>query len=169
MGKIKSQGISNIIWTYLGIGAGGIYSIFIIPKAFAINPEYWGLIQFLVYYMQVFLPFAQIGMSNTIIRYLSKVKEENVANFYALTILFTLIMTAVVSILYFQFGQKLANTENKELFNGFYLWLIPMLIGSAIFETFSAISKARLKSKLPVFLKETLPKFWSLAIITASG
>ena len=167
MGKIKSQAISNTIWTYLGIAAGGVYSIFIIPKAFAHNPEYWGFIQFLVYYMQVFLPLAQIGMANTIIRFFSKVKTEDVANFYAFNLLLTLIMTALVSALYFQFGPNLANTENAELFTGNYFWLIPMLIGSAFFETFSAISKARLKSRIPVFLKESLPKFWTLGIITA--
>jgi len=167
MGKIKSQGVANTIWNYLGIAAGGVYSIFLIPKAFAHHPEYWGFIQFLVYYMQVFLPLAQIGMSNTVIRFYSKVKSEDTANFYAFAILLTLIMTAIVSALYYQFGLQLSNSENVKLFSGNYIWLIPMLIGSAFFETFSAISKARLKSKVPVFLKESLPKFLTLGIITA--
>jgi O-antigen/teichoic acid export membrane protein len=167
MGKIKSQGISNTIWTYIGILAGGLYSIFIIPKAFATHPEYWGFIQFLVYYMQVFLPLAQIGMSNTIIRFYTKVKTEDIANFYSFVLLITFFMTVVVSVLYFQYGNYLTNTENSELFRGNYIWLIPMLIGSAFFETFSAISRARLKSKVPVFLKESFPKLWTLGIITA--
>jgi O-antigen/teichoic acid export membrane protein len=167
MGKIKSQGIVNTIWTYFGIAAGGVYSIFIIPRAFAQNPEYWGLVQFMVYYMQVFLPLAQLGMPNTIIRFFSKTKTRELPNFYAFIVTLTFFVTLIVSILYFQFGASLANAENRELFTGHYVWLIPMLIGASFFETFSAISKAGLKSKVPVFLKESFPKLYTLVLITS--
>lgn len=166
MGKIKSQGVSNTMWTYIGLAAGGIYSIFIIPKAFGQHPEFWGFIQFLVYYMQVFLPLAQLGMPNTIIRFNSKVNNEELPKFYGFSIAITLLMTLIVSLGYFQLGPYLANTENKGLFSENFYWLIPMLIGAAFFETLSAISKASLKSKVPVFLKESLPKIYTLLLMT---
>lgn len=167
MSKIRTQGIANSFWTYLGILAGGIYTILIIPKAFSEHPEYWGLVQFLVYYMQIFLPFAQLGLQNTIIRFNSKVPVNQKSDFFGFSLVLSIFATIIVAGLYVKFGLSFASDNNRTLLTEHYLWLIPLLAGTALFESLSAISKSVLRTKIPVFLKDSLPKLWTLVIITA--
>jgi O-antigen/teichoic acid export membrane protein len=166
MSKIRKQSILNTIWSYTGIFAGALYTIFIVPKAFHHHPEQWGLVQFLVYYTQVFLPLAAFGIPINVIRFFSKVEKKLLPQFYFFSISIVLGLTAVVSIFYLYFGTTLANKQNELLFITYYKWLVPMLVGAVFFESFSAFSRAALKSNVPVFLKETVSKFWTLAILT---
>ena len=166
MSKIRKQGILNTVWSYVGIFAGASYTIFIVPKAFSDHPEHWGLIQFLAYYTQVFLPLAVFGIPINVIRFFSKVEKKLIPQFYFFSLSIVMGVTAFVSALYLYFGPNLANNQNQELFTTNYKLLVPMLIGAVFFETFSAFSRAALKSSVPVFLKETVSKFWTLAVLT---
>lgn len=165
MGKIKKQGLSNTFWNYVGIAAGAIYTIFIVPKTFSDHPEYWGLIQFLVYYMQVLLPLAQLGLPNVIIRFHPKIHPSELPRFYFFIMVAVVTMTSITSILVVLFGDQLGTSSNPELYNKFYNLLVPLIVGASIFETFSAFSRAFLHTRLPVFLKEAFSKIWTLLIL----
>jgi len=167
MGIITRQSIKNFFFQYWGILLGGIYTIFFVKEAFNEHPEYYGLIIFMINYMQVLLPVAEVSMPNVIIKFFPGYVSdpEKKAAFVSTTLLIVLAASVLVSGLFIAFGRLYVPEDYPDLFRQNYLIIIPLLITTAFFETFTAFSKALLKSTFPTFLKEAFSKTWIFIVI----
>lgn len=162
MGIIARQSVRNIISHYWGILAGGIYTVFFIKEAFHDHPEYYGLIVFMINYMQILLPAAELSMPNVVIKFFPKYagNQKAKSEFVSLVLMVVLLSCTLISLIYLSFGHFFQPKDHPELFRDNYLLIIPLLLFSALFETYASISKVILKSSFPTFLKEAFSKSW---------
>jgi O-antigen/teichoic acid export membrane protein len=167
LGTIARQSTKNFLWSNLGIIIGSIYTLAIVPKAFNSHPEYWGLIQLLLYYSQILMSVVILSIPTIILRYYPQFSQQGKKNeFFSASLYLLLISSFFVSVIFGLIGKPLGKSSaDDELYARFYWLIIPVLIFSVLFEFYAAWSKARLKSTVPNFLKESFLKLWSFAVI----
>ncbi|APS39507.1 Membrane protein involved in the export of O-antigen and teichoic acid [Salegentibacter agarivorans] len=160
MGIIIKQSFKNLITTYFGFAIGAINTLFLFT--YFLEPEYYGLVTFLLSAASLLWPFMGFGVHSTLIKFFTfyKTREEkdrllNLVLFLPLivSLLLGLIVASGYSFLinYFTQGNGLVRP---------YIWLI-FLIGfaTAYFEIFFAWSKLFYKSVFGNFMKEVFHRF----------
>ena len=167
MGTIARQSIRNFLWSNLGIIVGSIYTFAIVPKAFNEHPEYWGLVQLLTYYSQILLSVVLLSIPTIILRYYPRFSQEGRKNeFFSASLLLLMTGTVITSLVFAVIGRPLGESRGDDGLYSRYFWIIiPVLIFSVLFELYTAWSKARLKSTVPNFLKESFLKIWTFVVI----
>ncbi len=167
MGIVARQSIKNFVWSNLGILLGAIYTFLIIPKVFDDNPAQWGLIQLIIYYTQILLPFTLLSIPSIIIKFYPGFKKQEKSNhLYSLSLIIVTTSFLLVATLFTIFRNHLISDEESiENLSKYTLIVIPILLFSSMFEVFAVWSKVNLKSTLPYFLKDSFLKIWSFLVV----
>ncbi|HJZ39666.1 MAG TPA: polysaccharide biosynthesis C-terminal domain-containing protein [Bacteroidales bacterium] len=167
MGNIARQSIRNFFWSNWGIIIGSIYTLAIVPKAFNDHPELWGLIQLLLYFSQILLSLVTLSIPTIILRYYPRFSQQGKKDqFFSASLILLLLASLVVSLVFICIGKPLGESQGDEGLYANYFWVIvPVLFFSALFELYTAWSKAQLKSTVPNFLKESFIKSWNFVVI----
>ena len=167
MGNIARQSIRNFFWSNWGIIIGSIYTFALVPKAFNDRPELWGLIQLLIYYSQILLSVVLLSIPTIILRYYPRFSQKGEKNeFFSASLMLLLAAILAVSLIFAIIGKPLGESRGNEGLYAQYFWIIiPVLFFSALFELYTAWSKAQLKSTVPNFLKESFIKTWNFVVI----
>ncbi len=76
MGLLARQAYSNSINIFIGIIAGAINTIFILPRAFETMPENWGLVKILLSYSVISAHVFGFGIYNVVIKEYSRMTNE---------------------------------------------------------------------------------------------
>lgn len=169
MGIVARQSIKNTIYSYLGVLIGTIYMVFMVPKIFVDNPEYWGALQLIMSYVLILLSFAMLGMPNTFIRFYPVFKEKRIGDFLFFGIIASHIGFFVVSILFYFLKDYLINKNDQSnlLFLKYFPYIFLILYAEIIFYILLNYARIFLKTSFPTFLKDTFLKGWTLLLIVA--
>lgn len=166
MGTVSGQSIRNTIFSYIGIGLAAMNNVVLVPRAFAIHPEEeWGLAQYLMGLIIVMTPIASLGIPNALIRYMPYYREGKKAEFAYLALLASVISLSLAILGLFVYIFGFGTGSENVLVKDYIFLLIPMLIGSALFEIGSGYSRSMFKSILPVFLKETFVRICNSVLL----
>lgn len=154
MGIVIKQGSKNAVFTYLGFLIGAIYTALLVPKVFAIHPEYWGAARLLVSYAVILAPLAMLGTPMAIIRFFPIFKGKDLQKFLFTAIFWTLLGLIITSLLVFLLSNWWFTDVKNQLFNNNAYLIIPILVGYVLLELTSAIARSIYKTVLAVALKE---------------
>ena len=173
MGVVLRQSRLN---SYIIAGSfilGAIYTIFIVPKLFNEHPEQWGLIQLLVYYAQILAIFILFSQPSVIIKFFPEYYNKGTANtLVAFSLIIPIGLFCIFGIVWYFFGKSFYFETNRVLYEKYYLILIPILLGSIVFEVLGAYSRIRQRSVMPFFLGTSLQKvvfFVALVVMLFTG
>lgn len=156
MGIVRSQGIKNLISSYLGVALGYLNVIMLFPAFF--SSEQFGLINLMISVSFVYAQFSSIGLVNAISKYFPFFKSEDkkhnlfvsyiivlsVSGFALSTVVFFLIKPIIID----------AYIVNSRLFVDYFVLLVPLslsLLASIIFET---LARVIFKTVLSTFVRE---------------
>ena len=169
MGVIAKQSIKNLFSSYMGFIIGGIYTAILVPQIFSTSLDEWGSAKLLLSYAMVMMPWVQLSFPGVIIKFFPNQNKAENSKLLSL-ILFWLSITILFSTLIINFFPHIFyNDEATDLFKSNVNFIIPILIGAVIFELLSALSRAKLRSILPIFLKEFVLRLYFLIIIVLYG
>jgi len=173
MGVILKQSRINSIIIASSFLLGAVYSIFIVPKVFNDNPEQWGLIQLFIYYAQIIAIFILFSQPAVIIKFFPEYYKKGTADtLVALALIITICLFCIFGIAWYFFGISFYFETNRTLYEKYYLILIPILLGSVVFEVLAAYSRIRQRSVIPFFLSTSLQKavfFIALVVMLFTG
>ncbi len=159
MGVVLRQSRLN---SYIMAGSfilGAIYTVFIVPKLFNEHPEQWGLIQLLIYYAQILAIFILFSQPSVIIKFFPEYYNKGAANtLVAFSLIIVIGLFCIFGIVWYFFGTSFYFETNRGLYEKYYLILIPILLGSVVFEVLAAYSRIRKRSVMPFFLGTSLQK-----------
>lgn len=173
MGVILKQSRINSIIIASSFLLGAVYTVFIIPKLFDEHPEQWGLIQLLIYYAQIIAIFVLFSQPSVIIKFFPEYYNKGTANtLVAFSLIITICLFCIFGIAWYFFGISFYFETNRALYEKYYLILIPILLGSVVFEVLGAYSRIRQRSVMPFFLNTSLQKavfFVALVVMLFTG
>ena len=155
MGIVAKQGLYNSIYTYLGFIIGGIYTVFIVPRVFQVNPEYWGTTRYLISLAMIIVPWVQLSIPSVIIRYFPIFKQKQSKDFLFFILFWTTIGISVGVIVLMLYFKLWFHDEDPLIMDNLYL-VFPILLGYVLFEIVTAFSKSFFKTTFPIFLRELL-------------
>ena len=159
MGVVLKQSRINSIIITSSFLLGAVYSIFIVPKLFNEHPEQWGLIQLLIYYAQIIAIFILFSQPSVIIKFFPEYYNKGTANsLVAFSLIIATSLFCIFGIVWYFFGISFYFETNRVLYEKYYLILIPILLGSVVFDVLAAYSRIRQRSIMPFFLGTSLQK-----------
>lgn len=160
MGIILKQSFNNLVSTYVGFGIGAINVLLLYPNF--MQPEYYGLVSYLLTAGNLVWPLMALGGHNTLIKFFSAFKsKENQDRLLSLILIIPLVSGIILGILgvYF-YDYVLAYFEGENNLVQPYVWLIFVIaIVTAYFEVFFSWNKIFLKSTFGNFMKEVFHRF----------
>lgn len=136
MSVIKRQTIIGTIWSYAGVGIGTITQAFLIPNFF--TEEQNGLIQMLFSWMLIIVLFADLGYGNAGTKFFPKFRNKAQKHkgflFYGFSVaIIGLLLSFLFLILFKERITSTLNTTDNGLFEKYYYFLIPIIIGTTFF------------------------------------
>ena len=158
MGIVQKQSINNTLVTYLGFGFGAVNALFLYTQI--LEPEYYGLVTFILASGALLMPLMAFGVHNTFVKFYSAQKEETTNGFLMLMLLLPLLVCLPLCLLTFVFQDWIGVLLSQK--NGLvkdYVWYV-FLVGLAMayFEVFFAWSRVHLKSVFGNFMKEVFAR-----------
>ncbi len=155
MGVVIKQSAGNALSNYLGVIVGAINILILYPRAFADDPDYFGLVQLIISYSLVVGTIINIGAPGIILRYFPELENEERPPFLGFFMLFPIPFLAVFTgVVYFFRDEIIPFLNDQPLFQEYWFYILPLAFLSVYFEILASISYSHLKSTLPVFLKE---------------
>jgi O-antigen/teichoic acid export membrane protein len=159
MGIILKQSRLNSIIISLSFVLGAIYTVFIIPRVFDQHPEQWGLIQLMLYYVQIISLFILFSQPAVIVKFYPEYSKRNMTDqVMGFSSVLTTSLLLVFVILWYFFGDAMYFEDDPTLYKKYFLILIPMMIGQIYSEILGAYSRIRHKTVIPFFLNNSLQK-----------
>lgn len=159
MGIIIKQSAKNMVTTYLGFGIGAVNTLFLYTNF--LEPEYYGLVSFLLSASGILWPLMAFGVSNSLVKFYSSYSDSRQQDgLLNMALVMPLIVALVVGSLGYIFYQQIQNyfTGGNELVQD-YVWLIYVIaLGSAYFEVFFSWAKVHYKSVFGNFMKEVFQR-----------
>lgn len=160
MGVVIRQSIKGTIVNYFGAFIGFLTTMFVSTKF--LSPEEIGLTRILLEAATVLTAFAQIGITNSGIKFFPYFKSKNGDMhhngffFYLVTLPIAGILTFFT--LYILFKQPISSyfAANSDLFVDYYYYVLPLtffMIYQGVFETYSNVL---MRIVVPKFVKEVL-------------
>lgn len=159
MGIIVKQSAKNLVTTYLGFGIGAVNTLFLYTNF--LQPEYYGLVSFLLSAAGILWPLLAFGVSNSLVKFYSSYadarQQDGLLN---MALVLPLVVALVVGSFGIIFYQQILDyfAGGNELVQD-YVWLIyVMALGSAYFEVFFSWAKVHYKSVFGNFMKEVFQR-----------
>ena len=165
MGIVLKQSLQNIIITYLGFFIGAVNTLFLYTHI--LEPEYYGLVTFILATGVMLMPLMAFGTHNTLVRFYSFQFDERKDEFLTLMILIPFLIVIPMALFTYFFydsiGQFLSR-ENNLVKN--YVWYIfSIALSMAYFEVFYSWVKVHLKSVFGNFMKEIFVRLCVLVLL----
>ncbi len=147
-----------MVVTYLGFGIGAINTLFL--YTYILEPQYYGLVTFILATGAILMPLMAFGVHNTLIRFYSAQSEQDKNGFLTLMLvspLLTIIPLTLITWFFYESIGDFFSQENPLVKD--YVWYV-FLIGLALayFEVYYAWSKVQLKSVFGNFMKEVFAR-----------
>lgn len=165
MGIVASQSVKNLITTYLGFAIGALNTLVLYVQFF--EDEYYGLVGFLLSTATLIMPFAAVGVQNTLIKFYSKYsgKQQDVFLSFMLVLPLSVIIPALVlsGIIYDTLSDFLAS--KNEIVRP-YVYLIGIIaVAMAYFEIGYAWAKTQLQSVFGTLMNEVFHRFGVMILL----
>ncbi len=155
MGIIKKQAIPAAIVLYLGVALGYVNLVVLFPLA--LDPAQIGLLRFLMNTAMLIVPFAQLGMSNILIRFHPYFEDETAHRkflFMAFGLPFVSFLLLFTLLFLFK-APLLALFENKSpLILEYYPVLLPLTFIMMYSGIVTSYSRTMMKVVYPNFFRE---------------
>lgn len=172
MGIVLKQSMKNTLILFCGFGIGGINVLFLYTRF--LEPDYFGLVTFLLSTANILMPLLVFGIQHTVIKFFSSYKEQKDRdNFMLWSLFLPLVVILPFGLLgvaiYEQIAQWLSR-ENAIIENYVYLiFIIAIFMG--YFEVFYAWSRVQYKSVFGSFVREIFGRLavTALLLMTALG
>lgn len=159
MGIVLKQSLRNTIITYLGFVIGAVNTLFL--YTYILEPEYYGLVTFILATGAILMPLMAFGTHNTLVRFYNLQSEEQQNGFLTLMLFCPLLAVVPLGICTWLFHDVIADffSRENELVKD-YVWFV-FLVGAsmAYFELYYAWTKVQMKSVFGNFLKEVFARF----------
>ena len=158
MGIIQNQAIKNTLVTYLGFGFGAINTLFLYTQV--LEPEYYGLVTFILASGALLMPLMAFGVHNTFVKFYSAQKEDSIDGFLTLMLVLPLLVCIPLALLTASFQDQIgALLSQKNSLVQDYIWYVYLVgLAMAYFEVFFAWSRVHLKSVFGNFMKEVFAR-----------
>ncbi len=165
MGIVLKQALRNTVITYVGFVIGAVNTLFL--YTYILEPEYYGLVTFILATATILMPLMAFGTHNTLVRFYSTQSEEDKNGFLTLMLLSPLLALIPMAILTWVFKDTIGEFFAKE--NGLvkdYVWYV-FLVGFALayFEVYYAWTKVQLKSVFGNLMKEVFSRLGVLFLL----
>ena len=155
MGRVIKQSAGNAFSNYLGVAIGALNLVILFPRAFADQPEYFGLIQLIISYALLVSTFTSLGVPNMIIRYFPETDKESRPKLLGFAFIYPLPVLALLFTGVWIFRNSIIPFLNDEqLFMENWLYILPLSMLNVYFEVFSSVATSHFKTQIPLFLKE---------------
>lgn len=163
MGKVAKQSLWNSLNAYLGVALGAFNSMYLFPRVFLNEPDFYGEINTLLAAATVISSFSHLGFPVSLLTYMPKFSKKQNEGFWTLSLLVSfissLVLIVVASVIY-QFDPQWMGSVG-------YLLLITLSM--MLFEVFASLSQNYSRVIFPQFLKNTFRRIIILvALILAA-
>ena len=165
MGIVASQSVKNLITTYLGFGIGALNTLVLYVQFF--EDEYYGLVGFLLSTATLLMPFAAVGVQNTLIKFYSKYsgRQQDVFLSFMLILPLLVILPAIfVSSIFYDTLSDFLASKNEIVRPHVYLIGI-IAIAMAYFEIGYAWAKTQLQSVFGTIMNEVFHRFGVMILL----
>lgn len=166
MGIILKQSLSNLVSTYVGFGIGAINVLLLYPNF--LQPQYYGLVSYLLTAGNLIWPIMAIGGHNTLIKFFSSFQnKQDQDRLLSIILIVPLILGSFIGLLGVVFHQQILNYfEGENSLVQPYAWLILIIaISTAYFEVFFAWKKIFFKSTFGNLMKEVFHRVGVLILL----
>lgn len=157
-----------MVTTYLGFGIGAVNTLFLYTNF--LEPQYYGLVSFLLSAAGILWPLMAFGVSNSLVKFYSSYSDSKQQDgLLNMALVMPLLVALVVGSLGLVFYQQILNyfAGGNELVQD-YVWLIFVIaLGSAYFEVFFSWAKVHYKSVFGNFMKEVFQRLAVSVLLTA--
>lgn len=166
MGRVLRQSSVNLLVTLAGFGIGGINVLFLYTHI--LQPDYYGLVTFVLAFSTILMPLMSMGMHNALLRFYSQLdREEDRDRLTSFALIFPLCLSlvwAMALLIGYDPAAGILTTRNPIV--GDYLWYIFLLgLFMAYFELGHAYAKVHLESVLGNTLKEVFVRLGVTALL----
>lgn len=155
MGIIINQSSKNLVTTYLGFGIGAINTLFLYTQF--LEPEYYGLVGFLLSAANLIWPLMAFGVHNTLVKFYSSYQtNEEKDKLLSMVLFLPLLVALVLGCIGFLTYDLILDyfLDKNELVQPFVWMILVIAIATAYFEVFFSWSKVNYHSSFGNFLKE---------------
>lgn len=167
MGIIIKQSISNTIISYVGILLGFITTIWLYPNI--LDPEQYGLLRVIISFSLLSTQFTTLGIKNTIVKFFPYFKnpDSNHNSILSIALLVPLIGFIIYSGIFILIKNYLVQfySDKSNLFQDYYLYIIPLIFAISFFETLSNYARALYHTVFTQFSKEIFIRSLTIAIL----
>ncbi|MEO0570547.1 MAG: polysaccharide biosynthesis C-terminal domain-containing protein [Bacteroidota bacterium] len=167
MGIVLKQALRNTVITYVGFVIGAINTLFL--YTYILEPEYYGLVTFILATGAILMPLMAFGTHNTLVRFYSTQPDESKNGFLTLMLLSPLLALIPMALFTWVFQDTIGEFFSKQ--NGLvkdYVWYV-FLVGLAMayFEVYYSWTKVLLKSVFGNLMKEVFVRLGVLVLLVA--
>ena len=170
MGIVAKQAYANTVSIVIGIIAGAINTIIVLPHAFESSPEDWGLVRILLSYSIIVAQVFGLGTYNIIIREYNNQKEQVLKKaILGLALLSASVALLLLVFLSISFKKGFAVIIDADDLDLIYRNLIPLLVLAAVFvfnQIFTGFIVANHKTPMVQFVNEVYLKVSYLILAT---
>ena len=164
MGVVRRQSILYSIVLYGGIAIGFVNTVLILPNI--LEEDQFGLTRILISAATVVAQFAQIGVTNTLVKYhpfFKEAKRNKVLSIGFLIVAIGLFVTLTL-LLIFKEAFVLQYEDKSRLFTSHFHLLIPFTVGVVFFNMFDAYLRSIFKNVFSAFLNNILLRLLWLGV-----
>lgn len=165
MSVIKKQTIIGTAYAYLGIIVGTITQAFIIPNY--LTTEENGLLALLMSWGLILSSAASLGFNSAGNKYYSRFNSKHDNAYLIAGFVYTSLGLTICFLIFFSFKDYLIDSKigSTNLFESYYLLLIPLVVSSTIFNLFDNYAKNNYDTVTGNFLNQFLMRFLMLISI----
>ncbi len=159
MGKVAKQSLWNSANAYLGVLLGAFNGMYLFPRVFLNEPDFYGEINTLLATATIISSFGHLGFPIAIGTYLPKLSRAQKESFWTLSLLATFLSSLVLSLaalVIYQFNPD---------WMGSVSYLLLVSLSMLLFEVFASLSQNYSKVIFPQFLKNTFRRLIILAAL----
>lgn len=149
MGKVAKQSLWNSLNAYLGVALGAFNSIYLFPRVFLNEPDFYGEINTLLAAATLVSSFGHLGLPVSLLTYLPKFTDKQKESFWTFSLAVSLACSLVLMLgafIIYQFDPHWMGSVG-------YLLLVSLSM--LLFEVFASLSQNYSRVIFPQFLKNT--------------
>lgn len=165
MGIVLKQSLRNTIITYIGFAIGAINTLFL--YTYILEPEYYGLVTFILATGALLMPLMAFGTHNTLIKFYNTQREDHKNGFLTLMLLSPLLTIIPLALFTWIFQDSIGEffSAENELVNAYVWYVFFTGLAMAYFEVFYALAKVQLKSVFGNLMKEVFARIGVLLLL----
>jgi O-antigen/teichoic acid export membrane protein len=171
MGIVIRQSIKSAIVTYAGVLIGTLNVLWLSPKF--LSKEEIGLAQFVVDISLLYAAFAQLGVSQTALRFFPYFQEDSrlYPRFLGVLTVLPLAGLAVFSLAYFLLEPVFTRVYRQEspLLLPYYYYLLPLTFFFVYIQLLESFARINLRIAVPALIRELFLKLFNACLIVLYG